>query len=162
DMLRVDLPHAGGGVFTNGVVSLTIGKTGSVAENGVYSFPATLRAFESVLQTKEDVAMGNGGTVTFVVPEWIYTCPDAFYQTWKEGAAQTDADYGKPTSFLIYGRQIHLRPIPKQTAVAAPWWRTLLLAGSLYSDTSGLSEPSECPVPAYEPFLVAQGTAMEM
>lgn len=160
DLLKVDLPRAGGGAFAKGTTSLSIGVTGSVREDGTYQFPRTLRSFGAALQFVDDPTMPTPA-MTFIDPRFVYTDPFAFYQMFKYGNAQSDSDYGKPSSILLDGRTITLRPIPKQTAVATPWWGLLVIGGTTYLDVDSLVEADQCPRHDYEPALVAEGTRME-
>ena len=160
DMLRVDLPTQGGHAFDQGLVSLTIGATASVAEDGVYAFPATLRSFGGVVQFVDDPAMG---TDSWALSEgdYMYADPDVFYQRWRYGPAIEDSDYGKPVEMLIAGRNVHLRPIPKQTATGNPWWGTAVITGTTYLDTDALGEADPSPQPLYEACLIAECTMLE-
>lgn len=160
DLVRSDLPRAGGHAFAKGTVGLTLGVTGSVAADGKYAFPATLRSFGAVLQVIDAAGMGTG-SFTYVDPQQVYTDADAFYSIYRFGAAQGDSDYGKPFAFLIEGQSVTARPIPNQAAVATPWWGTLALSGTVHVDADSLSEASLVPFRQYEPALVAHGTWME-
>lgn len=159
DLVTVDLPAEVGGYLSQGHAELSVGYTASLAENGVYDLPTTLRTCTHVLGLIDDASLSSPARFTPFLPEYVLTDPEDFYYMHKWGAATSENPYGKPSYVLLYGNQLHLRPIPKE-AGSPLWFGKVVLGGSVVQDFAGADENTEIDNARIVPALKAGATIL--
>lgn len=159
DLLTVDLPSEVGGYLSQGIAELSVGYTASLQEDGVYALPATMRVCRNVLSLVDDVSITTPAKVTPFLSQHLYTDPNEFYYRFKWGAASSENPYGMPTSILVYGNEVHLRPIPKQ-AGSPLWFGKLVLDGSTVQDFTGADDSTVIEQTRLVPIVRAGATVL--
>jgi hypothetical protein len=140
DILTVDFPATIAGYMIEGVTRIPVGGV-PAAPDGVYDVPATMRGVSSILGVLDNIAINSPPEFSRWFPENTYTDPDSFFavKPWLSEVGNMVTDTGKPTSALIYGNKITLRPVPDENG-SPTWFGELVLTGSVTPDLSAANE----------------------